>query len=381
MQVLEGTSFATDGTRAVTEALAGWPEQARPDVLFAFASTAQDTDLVARELERRFPGVPLLGCSTSGEQLGGKHANGSLVISGLCETGITWACTRLDHISTLDEAAVREASDVLFGALSLERELFDPTECFCAMVIDGLSGREEVVSALVAEAIEGIALAGGSAGDDLAFRATRVMSRGSAHSDAAVLLMGRGKGRFSIMKHQHFTRTPQRLVITRVDTPARRVYEINGLPAIEAYARALGLTPAQVDDQVTFLNPVTFSCEGELYVRSIQRVMDDGSIVFYCGVEEGMVLQLGGHHDMIETLEADMSQLARRGRPAFLLSYNCILRALEAKAQGLTDRVFALLGQGGCATIGFDTYGEQLDGLHINQTLVTLALHDNQEAA
>jgi hypothetical protein len=381
MRVLQGTSFATDGAVAVAEALASWPERDRPEVLFAFASTAQDTAEVARELERRFPGVPLLGCSTSGEQLGGEHSNGSLVVSGLCDTGIAWASVRLDRLSTLDEAAVRAASDVLFDQLGLERELFDPTECFCAMVLDGLSGREEVVSAMVAEAIEGIALAGGSAGDDLAFRATRVMSQGSASSDAGVLLMGRGKGRFSVMKHQHFTRTAQRLVITRVDTPARRVYEINGVPAIEGYARALGLTPAQVDDQVTFLNPVTFSCEGELYVRSIQKVMPDGSIVFYCGVEEGMVLQLGGHHDMVETLQADMAQLvAQRGRVAFLLSYNCILRALEAKAQGLTERVFALLKQGGCATIGFDTYGEQLDGLHINQTLVALALHD-QEAA
>jgi len=31
--------------------------------------------------------------------------------------------------------------------------------------------------------------------------------------------------------------------------------------------------------------------------------------------------------------------------------------------------------------VGFDTYGEQLNGLHINQTLVALALRDTAEIA
>jgi hypothetical protein len=30
--------------------------------------------------------------------------------------------------------------------------------------------------------------------------------------------------------------------------------------------------------------------------------------------------------------------------------------------------------------IGFDTYGEQLNGLHINQTLVAVAIRDDVEA-
>ncbi len=372
MRVLQGKSVAVDVTVALDEATADWAH-ASPDVIFAFASTKQDPAAVAKGLAERFPGALTVGCTTTGEHITGEHLNGSLVLTALCDSGIRWSKVVVRGLAQFGEARAAEVASELFRGLGVDPEDFEPAEHFCMLFIDGLRGCEEVFSALVAEAIEGVKLVGGSAGDDLAFRETRVFADGEALTDAAVVIMGQGQGKFEIFKHQHFTTTSRRVVITKVDTAARRVYEIDGRRAIDAYASALGMTAADVTSDITFLNPVTFSCHGEIYVRSIQRIEPDGSIVFFCGVEEGMVLEIGGHRSITEALEADFAKMtASVGQLDFMLGYNCILRALEADKTGVAGELAQLWSRASKTSIGFDTYGEQIDGLHINQTLVAI---------
>ncbi|CAN5890392.1 FIST N-terminal domain-containing protein [soil metagenome] len=377
MLVLQGMSVAGDVGVALGEATAGWGHPS-PDIIFVFASTKQDPAAVARGLGERFPGVLVVGCTTTGEHLSGEHYNGALVLTALCDSGIRWSTAVVRDIAGLDEARAGQVVSELFRGLDVNTEDFEPAEHFCMLFIDGLRGCEEVFSALIAEALEGVKLVGGSAGDDLAFRETRIIAGGEALTDAAVLVMGHGAGKFEIFKHQHFTTTPRRLVVTKVSRGGRRVCELDGRRALDAYASALGIATEQVTDDVTFMNPVTFSCQGEIYVRSIQRLDPDGTIDFYCGVEEGMVLEIGGHHSITEALQADVTKITARSGPLdFMLGYNCILRALEADKEGLVGELGQLWRAASKTSIGFDTYGEQLDGLHINQTLVAIGFRDD----
>ena len=88
-----------------------------------------------------------------------------------------------------------------------------------------------------------------------------------------------------------------------------------------------------------------------------------------------MVLEVGGHREMETEFINTFSQLkSELGDIEFILGYNCILRALEAEQRELHDELGAILSATANHVIGFDTYGEQLNGLHINQTLVALAL-------
>ena len=161
----------------------------------------------------------------------------------------------------------------------------------------------------------------------------------------------------------------------RADPARRVVYELDGYPAADAYARALGCTAAELTDDATFSNPVVVKVQGQLYVRSIQKVNADGSLTFYCAVDEGWILDLAGHHEMVPALEQDLAAL-RSAPPAFMLGFNCILRALEAEKHGLHPDIQRVLERAAAASVSFDTYGEVLNGLHINQTLVALALDD-----
>ena len=374
MQVLQGHSTKQNGIEAVAEATEGWP-MTKLDLVIVFSSTTQDPNEVARGLGQRFKGTPVIGCTTAGELLGKDHYNGALVIMGLVTPQIRWSTGVAENLATFNEERARALSEQLIGKLGVPREEVDPRRHFCLVFIDGLSCKEEVVSALMADALEGMPLLGGSAGDDLKFKQTHVFFDDKAVVGAAVFAVADSAMPFEIIKHQHYTTTPKSLVITRADVATRRVYEMDGYPAIEAYARALGMPVAEVTGDVTFMNPLTFVCNGEIYVRSIQRVEPDGSIIFYCAIEEGMVLSIGGHEDMTGALKRDISGLSRSMEQADLfIGCNCILRALEATKGKYHQPLGEILHHFGKNVIGFDTYGEQLSGLHINQTLVGVAI-------
>jgi hypothetical protein len=124
------------------------------------------------------------------------------------------------------------------------------------------------------------------------------------------------------------------------------------------------------------MNPLTFSCNGQIYVRAIAKVDDDGSFVFYSAVEEGMVLEIGSHHDLVESTKTDLDEMTKAGgKFDFFLGYNCILRALEADKTKQAVDVASLWASASKATLGFDTYGEFLDGVQISQTLVGIGFH------
>lgn len=373
MKVLSGMSAAVDAAEAVAEATRSWNKKDEPHFMLVFHSTRQDPHAIAAELSKRFPGVPFAGCTTAGEHLNGQHYNGSLVLTGIHSPEIRWRVAVIESLKDFDEAGARRTADELLQSLELDRDDISPEKQFCLNFIDGLSLKEEVVSALLAEALEGIPLLGGSAGDDLQFKKTHVLAQGKAYAGAAVIVMADSQLPFRVIKHQHFLQTPAQLVVTKVDTPQRRVYELDGMPAVEAYAAALGVTPEQLTGDVSFVHPLMFRVNNEFYVRSIQKIESDGSIIFYCGVEEGMVLEVGGHEVIDEALQRAM-QAEEISKAELFIACNCILRALETQQEKKHEVLGKITSRLSPHIIGFDTYGEQLNGLHFNQTLVGLAL-------
>lgn len=372
MRVLEGSSTKANAADALAEITKDWPRAFAPQMIWAFASSSYDSSDVAEWLAERFPEATIAGCSTSGEHVTGQHLNGGVVVSAIESDQVQWTATLVEGLRTFDEGKATEATDRLFEKLNLTRERVDPSRCFCFMLIDGLSMMEERVAATLADAVEGMPLLGGSAGDDLKFAKTQVFAGRRCANDAVVIVMGHSDQAFEVVKHQHFTTTERTLVITKANVDERRVVEIDGRPAAEAYCAALGIPREELTDDLTFHNPLTFVCNNELYVRSIQKVEADDSIVFYCGIEEGMVLDIGGHHEIVETLNGGLARFEPKSVDLFI-GCNCILRALEAANESKHAPIAEELSRVAKHVIGFDTYGEQLNGLHINQTLVGLA--------
>jgi len=377
MHIMEGSSDDTDAVKAVIEAVEDWPEDTnrQPDMIFVFHSTAQSPDIVAACLAERFPDALIAGCTTAGEWRTKQHQNGTLVLLGISTDSIRWGVSVLDRFNCPPAKAVQAVCTDLTQQLGIEWSDLHPDDYFCLSFFDGMSKQEETFIAAMSSELGNIPLLGGSAGDDQQFEKTYVIANGKAYENAAVFVLAETKIPFHTLKHQHFIPGEATVVITRANVAERVVYHLDGIPAADRYAQLLGLKLEELEPQVFSKYPLIYSYGGECYVRSVQQIGKDGSLVFYCAIEEGMVLNLCEHQDMLDEFDKAMKKLVQNtGKVRLLFVCNCILRDVEARGANLTQLLVTKANKVADNIIGFDTYGEQWQGLHINQTMVALAL-------
>jgi hypothetical protein len=365
-------SCAANPRRAVQEFHAA---VAQPDMALVvfFCSSGYDLNAVAAEMRRLFADVCVIGCTTAGEIGPDGYRQDSISGASLPASDFIVATGLLDHLHDFEMAYGKEFAGALLQQLESRAPSADGHNSFGFLMIDGLSVREEPVTRSLQNALGRIAVFGGSAGDGLKFSATYVYHDGRFHADGAVLALVHTALPFKIFKTQHFVATDERMVVTEADADSRVVYEINGLPAAEEYARLVGVDVDDLDPMRFAASPVVVLIDGMDYVRSIQKANPDNSLTFYCAIEEGLVLRVARGVDLVENLEQTFARVRMEiGPPQAVFGCDCILRNLEIRQSGLTERVGDLLRTN--STVGFNTYGEQFGGVHVNQTFTGIAI-------
>ena len=355
---------AGDGVRAVTDLAARFAPLA-PSLLFVFASPDSDLDSLGPAIAASFA-CPVLGCTTAGELTAdGGYGSGSVVAAAVWSPELA---VRTVFVDSLADFTADPDPPSLRGLPGV-----DPSHAFALLVVDGLSMREETVVAKVHARLGGVPLVGGSAADGLDFRATGVYHEGRFREDAAVLLVCETTLPFQTFRIQHFEPTEEKLVVTEADAPTRRVFELDGLPAAEEYARAVGRNVADLGPAVFAEHPVMLRVGGEYFVRSIRRVNPDGSLTFFSAVDNGLVLTVARAESLAENLGALLARVEERVPGlGLVLGCDCILRRLETERRHEEAVVREILRP--YPFVGFCSYGEQYDGVHVNHTLTGLAL-------
>lgn len=373
-----GTSHELDPAAAAA-ALAAALRQPQPGLALVFASSRYDADRLGPCLRQAFGDMPLIGCTTAGEIGPDGYQESSLSGASLGVGDLDFEVGLLENLGGADQrTATRFAQDLRERLLARHPGL-SPERFFAYMLVDGLCGREESVTHAFHAGLGGIALAGGSAGGDLAFRQTRVLFNGRFVGDAALLLVAITPHPFAVFKTQHFVAQEERMVVTGAIPEQRIVTEINGFPAGEEYARVVGIDPTDLRPQVFAAHPVVVRIGDTDFVRSIQKVNPDGTLSFFCAIDRGIVFKAARGGDLLANLDAALGDVCERiGPPALILGCDCILRLLECQQKGLTEAVGARLAAG--RVVGFSTFGEQFSGMHINQTFTGIALGKGRPA-
>lgn len=343
------------------------------ELVILFCSTNYDRAILATEIKRRFAGVNVIGCTTAGE-IGAKgFTQDSMVGISFSGDVFTAKSCLIDNLQQFKMRDGHIAAKQLLQDLQNEVMHLSPGNCFGFLLIDGLSVREEPVTYAVQSEIGHIAMIGGSAGDNMLFRNTHVFFNGDFHVDSAILLLLHTTLPFKIFKTQHFEPTSERLVVTLADVRQRIVHEINGLPAAAEYARLIGVPLAALGSQHFAAAPVVVNIDDNYYVRSIRCVNDDGSLTFYCAIEEGLVLRVAKTVDPIESLNKSFAEVrAEIGPPLLTLACDCVLRKFELMQRGIGAQAEQILLEN--KVVGFNTYGEQFRGVHVNQTFAAIAI-------
>lgn len=372
LSIRRGISESPDPARAAKEL---YEMIAQPEIAIAifFCDPEYDRNILARELGRHFKGINLIGCTTAGEITPNGYRRGSLTGVSIGREGFRAAVGRIEN---LNQFRLREAEKLVQTLLSdLKEKGRTPTEAntFGFLLIDGLSLQEEAVVSALYRSLDNVSLIGGSAGDGEHFQNTGVYYQGEFRNDTALFTLMCTPFPFEVFKTEHFISGSEKMVVTEADCSRRIVTEINGLPAGREYARLVGLEVDKLSPMIFSTYPVVVKIGGDYYVRSIQKVNEDESLTFFCAIDEGIVLTVARGIDMIDNLE-DVFQRVREkiGQPQIVLGCDCILRHLELDQKGIKERASNIFVDN--QVIGFSTYGEQFNAMHVNQTLTGVAI-------
>lgn len=340
--------------------------------IIAFFAIEHDAQVLVDALTETFPGVPVSGCSTAGEIGPAGMMQGSVMLIAFPREGFR---VHSDLIADIDRFGVERATATvrrLKSQIFTHPERLDNANAFAILLVDGLSNSEESIVAAIHWAIDDIQLVGGSAGDGLAFDRTALIHDGRVARRAAILMMIESDYPFRIFKTQNFEPTNTKLVVTGADTENRIVHELNGELASREYAAAIGLLPNDLGPFSFASHPLVVKVGGDYYCRSIRNMNPDGSLSFFCAIDEGLVFTVAHPQDMLRSTASVLEEIdAKMGGIDLVVGFDCILRRLDAETRQIRHQMDALYKKYSVA--GFHTYGEQFNAMHLNQTLTGIA--------
>lgn len=346
--------------------------------LVFFSQALMQAADVASAFRHHAPALRVAGCSTAGEitpdGLEERHAVAIL----FPRDSFCVASTMLHRVSSLGMDSIADEVQHLKRRLPANGSA-DERRAFALCFIDGLSSAEESVTSALYWSLDDIPLIGGSAGDDLKFEKTTLFVDGEVETDCAVVLLVSTSVPFQVFKTDNFVPTEDKLIVTSSVPGQRVVKEFNADRAADEYASAIGIDARSLTPMSFASHPVVVRVGGEYFCRSIQKVNPDGSLSFFCAIDDGIVLTVAQPKGMVEsTRNAFRSVADKLGGADVILGFDCVLRRLDAENRQVLREMSELYRHNN--VVGFGTYGEQYRSMHLNQTFTGIAF-GRREAA
>jgi hypothetical protein len=366
------------GIDAAVEALTG-PD---PKLLIVFCSAELDPADVLAGINATSGGVPLIGCSSSGEFVAAGPSQGRVVVTAFGGTGFTAATSSATGAGT----SQRESGAVAAGcAAGVE----DAEHTALILLTDGLSAdQEEILRGAYEVAGAGIPLVGGSASPGTAGR-TFHLHGDRVLTDAVVGAAISSDAPFGIGVRHGWRTVGEPMIIT--SSTKGQVFTLDDKPALETYLGRFGAPPEVGADPIAFdlfarTRPLGVRRRNGEEVRNVSSTeflaegwlgcsgdLPEGGLVWLMEGDENSVLDATG-----DACRAAIDALGDRA-PIGFLAFDCVSRSGLLGVDGTREEVRRMAGQtAGLPLAGFYTWGEVarsrgINGYH-HQTLVVLAV-------
>lgn len=342
-----------------------------------FASVSYNFAELSNLIKAKFPKSEVVGCSTSGEISSNGFTKNGIVLTTMSDTQ-----TRVKGVVIREGAKFPMiAKDDILGAMrscGITPGVSGHADSFAITFINGLCNAEECILSLLYSLIgdDGFKILGGSAGDDLKFDTTYASLNGEIVTDGGVIVFVKTSKRFTIVKENIFKPSGRKVTFTKVDTASRRLIEIDGRPATTEYAKQLGISESEIGG-ASLMHPLGRKFGDKIFISSIAGVNPDKSFGMYCRVMPNTKVDIMEIDDVEHIMDSTCDAIEKDiPRPGFVFFINCILRTLafENNSQGkyLVNQYQKRFGK----VAGFSSYGEQIDKINSNQTLVVLAMEE-----
>ncbi|GAA5111697.1 FIST signal transduction protein [Pseudonocardia adelaidensis] len=366
------------GARAAGSAL----RHADAKLLVVFCSASLDLPAVLRQVNERSGGVPLIGCSTSGE----------IAPSGPDVRSVVVTAFGGDGFSIRTAAAAPASDDLRAAGASVARCLARIEERpyrVLLLLTDGLAGdQREILRGVYRVLGSGVPLVGGCAGD------VRMAQTFQLHGDRvltdSVVAAGIGSDApLGIGVRHGWRRVGEPMLVT--GSGGNRVHTLDGQPALDVYLDRLGAPAAAYTSheelaRLALVHPlglgrrageeeIRFIVGGDFGDRSLACIAEvpQAALVWLMEGDVESVRWAGGAActDALEALG---------GRPPLgVLAFECVGRRPVLGEEGIRVEIDEIVKCcGGAPVAGCYTYGEiarrqGVIGFH-NQTLVLLSV-------
>lgn len=339
--------------------------------IYLFVCDDLDFDELIVRANVIFGGVPISACTTAGEISPDGYSDACVLAIALPTSHFAVETLFVPDLDAMDQQEL--VGDFIRKRNWLAAQRPSWAHEFAFTLIDGLTMQEEGLMSALTPGLGGMPLFGGSAGDGCRFEETYVAHNGQTRTNAAVVSVIRTSCPVKVFSLNHFEPTNHRMIVTQADPVSRTVYKINAEPAVQEYARALDMNIDELGDSVFAAHPVVVRIGNDHHVRAIKELGPDGSLIFASAIDEGLVLILAEPSDIAMHLRQNLSDLSIAARPDAILACDCLWRRTEANDRQMTREISKALAQNN--VLGFTTYGEQIDGLHVNHTMTGVAIY------
>ena len=340
-------------------------QQAEPLLVVIFA----EMDMLwffAQKLKKRYPDAIIIGSSTyiNFNSEGYSHCGASVLV---VNSGIEVSAGCLFDIER-HPAMYKEHIRLALEKLSS----YENTCCLEFMTAFGKA--EELVLDTFEDSLEGtgIVVAGGSAGAATDRKETIVAFNGDVYKQTCVFVFIHNlNGKIGFFRENIFRPTSCRFTATYADCEERTVMEYDGEPAAEILSRVLKV-PKDKLKEVLSSHPMGRISEGEIFITEADEVFEDGSISYYATIYNHTKMLLL-ETDNIKRVWKETVQRVKNeiSKPSFTISINCLSRSIMFEDKGcFGEFVNSLRNFGKFA--GLSGYGEQLNFIHLNQTMILI---------
>ena len=103
-------------------------------------------------------------------------------------------------------------------------------------------------------------------------------------------------------------------MVTSSDPDRRIVHEFNARVAAQEFALAVGIMPDALTPFSFASHPVVVRVGGEYYCRSIQKLNPDGSLSFFCAIDNSIVASIAQPTGMVKSTRIGAAGCRRQGR-------------------------------------------------------------------
>lgn len=370
--VTTAKSRATTVIEAAAEIAARLPADGLAMVL-VFLSPYYDPERFVAEMTAHFGETPIYGCTTAGELTPDGCEENSVVALAFSANDFNVVARPIVNLARFSNEEGRKIGSELQQELLRRDSDVEVRQSFGLVLIDGMCRREEAIMSAINASLDNIPIVGGAAGDGLRFERTWVFFNGRAHTDAAVLMLLSTSLPFRLFTCDNLEPTSTKMVVTEADIEQRVVKELNGEPAVEEYSRAVGISDDGLDAFSFASHPVLVKVGRAHYARSIQQARPDGSLSFFCAIDEGIVFTVAKSYNPVSATREVFARLHDEiGEVSIYIGFECISRRFAAKQHQVAREMSELYREN--RVIGFHTYGEQYGSMHMSHTLTGVAI-------